>query len=110
MVGKASVETMPYNLTETAHMDILALAERCGVEDIILFGSRARGDHRPRSDIDLAIQGGDFVGFSLRADEEIRTLLFIDVVELNRSVQPELLESIRRDGVVLRGKLPQNVG
>jgi predicted nucleotidyltransferase len=33
------------------------LARAHNVEKIILFGSRARGDNRPRSDLDLAIYG-----------------------------------------------------
>lgn len=32
---------------------------------VILFGSRARGDFREKSDIDLAVEGGDLSGFPL---------------------------------------------
>lgn len=43
-----------------------ALARECGLEKVILFGSRARGDHRARSDIDwpsaAAIQFGSPCG------------------------------------------------
>ena len=45
--------------------ELLALAETCGLSRLILFGSRARGDNRERSDIDLAVSGGDVVRFSL---------------------------------------------
>lgn len=99
---------MHCNLPDRAYADILALAERCGVEDVILFGSRARGDHWERSDIDLAVRGGDTLSFALDADEKIRTLLFIDVVNLNKSVQPELMHSIRREGVALVGQIPES--
>ena len=31
------------------------LAKDCGARKLVLFGSRARGDNRPRSDIDLCL-------------------------------------------------------
>ena len=36
---------------------------RAGVEALYLFGSRARGDHRPDSDVDLLFESND-PGFS----------------------------------------------
>lgn len=85
--------------------DLPALARECGLEKVILFGSRARGDHRARSDIDLAVSGGDPVRFALRAEEELPTLLALDIVNLDGPVQPELLESIRKEGVPLYEKI-----
>lgn len=93
------------NLPKQAHEDILKLAERCGIRDVILFGSRAREQNWERSDIDLAVRGGDVQTFALEADDCVRTLLFIDVVDLDGPELPELFESIRREGVVLRGQL-----
>ena len=84
--------------------ELLALAETCGLSRLILFGSRARGDNRERSDIDLAVSGGDVVRFSLDV-EELPTLLSVDVVNLDGAVQPELLESIRREGITLYEKI-----
>lgn len=80
---------------------IRKLAERNGVNRVVLFGSRARGDNRKRSDIDLAATGGNVAAFSLDVDEETPTLLMYDVVDLDGPVQPELLKEIERDGVVL---------
>ena len=82
--------------------ELLALAKACGLSRLILFGSRARGDNRERSDIDLAVSGGD--RFSLDV-EELPTLLSFDVVNLDGAVQPELLESIRREGITLYEKI-----
>ena len=39
--------------------------ERDGVTHMSLFGSRARGDHRPDSDIDLMIEVNDSQPFSM---------------------------------------------
>ena len=59
--------------------EISALARRCEIERVFLFGSRARGDCRPRSDIDLAIRGGGTTAFILSVDEAVQTLLLFDV-------------------------------
>lgn len=96
---------MDYSLSETLKVEIIDLALQCKLDKVILFGSRARGDNRERSDIDLAIQGGDTVAFAASADEDIPTLLMFDVVDLDKPVQSELLEEIRRDGVVIYEKV-----
>lgn len=81
--------------------EIIELAKKCGVQKVILFGSRARGDNGARSDIDLAVSGGDITRFRLDIDDEVRTLLLFDVVSLDGAVQPSLLASIEREGIVL---------
>lgn len=93
------------NLPQSIVDSISVLARQSNLDRVILFGSRARGDNRERSDIDLAIQGGDTVAFAASADEDIPTLLFFDVVDLDNPVQPELLEEIRKDGVVIYEKV-----
>ena len=81
--------------------EICMLAEKYHVKKVILFGSRARGDYKRTSDIDLAVLDGDFARFSLDVDEETSTLLEYDIVDLNSSVQEALLQSIREEGKVL---------
>ena len=88
-------------VSERVLREIRELAEKHGVEKVILFGSRARGDFRERSDIDIAFTGGDAPRFSLDVDEETYTLLMFDIVNLDRPVQPELLKEIERDGITL---------
>ena len=92
---------MKYDLPERAERDIIALAKRHGIQKVILFGSRARGDNWERSDIDLAVSGGNIADFSYDVDEEVWTLLLIDVVNLDRGVSDELQDEIKRDGVLL---------
>jgi len=68
---------------------------------IILFGSRARGDFSPASDIDLALEGLEEVSLLKELlDEQVDTLLKFDVVDLNR-IPKELREEIEREGIVL---------
>ena len=92
---------MGYNLPKRAKTDIIALARRCGLTKVILVGSRARGDNWERSDIDLAVSGGDTANFILSIDDEIRSLLMFDIVDLDKPAQTELLAEIERDGVII---------
>ena len=91
-------------IREAVLTEIRDLAEKYGLERVVLFGSRARGDYKKTSDIDLAATGGDVVRFSLDADEETSTLLSFDVVNLDRAVPEELRESIEKEGIVLYEK------
>ena len=85
--------------------EIVALAKKYDLNKVILFGSRARGDYRSRSDIDLAVSGGDCIRFSLDVQELTSTLLFFDVVNLEGTVQKELLDSIEKEGVCIYEKI-----
>lgn len=84
--------------------DVSTFARRHGIEEIILFGSRARGTHTERSDIDLAVCGGDFDSFYWDVKEKIHSLLMFDLVELDVGVSEELKTEIERDGVVIYEK------
>ncbi len=85
--------------------EICQLAKKYHVDKVILFGSRARGNYRRVSDIDLAVSGGDFCRFALDVDEETSTLLKYDIVDLDGTVQEELRDSIEREGVILYEKV-----
>lgn len=83
--------------------EILAYAEKNGIDKVILFGSRARGTNHDRSDVDLAVLGGDVMSFKYDLDEHARTLLMFDVVDLaKRGLSKDLLSEIERDGVRLK--------
>lgn len=85
--------------------EIKSFAFKHDIQKVILFGSRARGDYKERSDIDLAILGGNGDLFALDVDEYTSTLLMYDVVNLDKSVQVELLESIQKEGITLYEKV-----
>ena len=92
---------MSIGINDSLKNEIIKLARLYGIRKLTLFGSRARGDFRKTSDIDIAVSGGDVVGFSIDVNEETNTLLKFDVINLDGPVQKELLESIEREGVVL---------
>lgn len=82
---------------------IAALGARYGAERVVLFGSRARGDNRERSDIDLAVFGlpeRSAAPFRL-ALEELPTLLKCDVVLMRDGLDSALAANIERDGVTI---------
>lgn len=78
------------------------LAKHSQVRRAIVFGSRAKGNFRPGSDIDLALDAPD-MPFSelLSIEREIDDLLLpyeTDVVLLTQVESPPLLEHIARVG------------
>ncbi len=80
-------------------------SEPC-VNQLILFGSRARGDARERSDIDLAIDCPSATGMDWRRLKDViddaDTLLKIDAVRYDAlSEKSQLKHSINEEGVVL---------
>jgi uncharacterized protein len=83
-----------------------ALCNLTYVDEIILYGSRARGDYRERSDIDLAIKcpkanDEDWQAI-LRIIEDADTLLKIDCIKFETlELGSELHEAILREGKVL---------
>lgn len=85
--------------------EIRAFARKHQLDKVILFGSRARGDHGRASDIDLAVSGGDILNFTLDVKEEVSTLLTFDIVELEQISKKEFLESINREGILLYEKI-----
>ena len=96
---------MKYDLDKRVEDDIIRIAKKNGIEKVILFGSRARGDNKERRDIDLAVSGGNVLDFSYDVEENAWTLLMFDVVALDRNISQELRDEIERDGVVLYEKV-----
>ncbi|MBT2694476.1 nucleotidyltransferase domain-containing protein [Bacillus sp. ISL-55] len=75
------------------------------IEKVLLFGSRAHGDHSPRSDIDLAIiapdmTSRDWLTFTDTLEEELETLLKIDVINLS-TASKKLVDEVDQCKVVL---------
>lgn len=89
---------MNNNIPGRVLKDVSTFARRHGIEEIILFGSRARGTHTERSDIDLAVRGGDFDSFYWDVKEKTHSLLMFDLVDLDAGVSEELKTEIKRDG------------
>ena len=92
-------------IKENVINEIADIANRCQVDRVVLFGSRARGDFKERSDIDLAFWGGSATDFILAVDEETDTLLMFDIVDMSCCRDEALRESIERDGRTIYEKV-----
>lgn len=88
---------------EQLYSQLAALAAQYGARRLVLFGSRARGDARARSDIDLAVYGMPEKnrGAFWMAAEELPTLLKFDIVHILPGMDPKFLYNIEKDGVTL---------
>lgn len=92
-------------LADQLRLDISTkLADHPEVRRAILFGSRARGEARERSDIDLALEVDDLTDSDwvdlVAALNDLNTLLEIDVINLAESPRA-LSERVQTEGVVL---------
>ncbi len=92
---------MKYNIPDRVLKDILTFARKCEVQKVILFGSRARGTHTERSDIDIAVSGGNFDAFYWEIKENVHSLLTFDIIDLDSGASEELTREIKKDGVII---------
>lgn len=94
----------PYNIPERVVRDICSYSKKNGICKVILFGSRARGTHTERSDIDLAVSGGNFKTFYRDIKEQVHSLLSFDIVDLDSGISDALEKEIERDGITIYEK------
>lgn len=95
---------MNHYLPERITREISTFARMHSVQKVVLFGSRARGNNTERSDIDIAVYGGDFDAFYWDIKEKVHSLLMFDIVEMDDSVSEDLIGEIQRDGVIIYEK------
>ena len=85
---------------------VSAIRSRRPAERIMLFGSRARGDASPSSDIDIAIidpswTRRDIDEVHARLEEDVRTALKIDLLALHLVQNEDLRTRVLREGIVI---------
>ena len=84
---------MKYGLSEETYDKIKKVISNNTKYHFLLFGSRARGNYKKTSDIDIAIVG------NLTSAEKYDIIYKIDLVFIDEITNSKLLESINRDGV-----------
>lgn len=94
-----------FGLNDTVLKQIIDLAQKRNITKVILFGSRARGDFKKKSDIDLAVLGQNIAEFSFDVDELTDTLLKYDIIDLNSNISDELLKNIQNEGIIIYEKI-----
>lgn len=75
------------------------------IDKVLLYGSRARGDFRRTSDIDLAVYTSHTTHSQQNLIEQaiidMSTPLKIDIVFMDRLTKDKLIENIIKDGMVI---------
>ena len=78
------------------------------IERAVLFGSRARGDHREQSDYDVAIYGeliaSDKAALRSFCAEDLPTLHKIDLIFMSEQDGTAIAESIKREEIIFYDK------
>ena len=99
---------MKYGLIDCDFIHInAAIQEFPEIEEVILFGSRAKGNYKKGSDVDLAIKGDRLtyeitLRFADCLNEEKPLPYFFDVVHYEAIAEPMLKVHIDRVGVDLK--------
>lgn len=85
------------------------LAEFDSIEKVILYGSRAMGNYRPGSDIDLTLEGKDITLQTVYALQDKLDDLYLpynfDISIFNHIDNEDLIDHIRRVGKIFYRKI-----
>lgn len=98
------MSTQPFGLPPATLDKLNSVFARHGaIKSVLIYGSRAKGNYRPGSDIDLTIKGGEipFAEF-LQIEDQIDDLMLPYTVDLSQYRQienAELIAHIDRVGV-----------
>lgn len=78
--------------------EVADLCRQFQAKKVILYGLRAKGTARERSDIDIAVSGVDNFELLVEKVEELPTLYSVDMVNMDTCRNQLLLEDIRQYG------------
>lgn len=100
---------MKFGLAEDLILKInLIFAKYPSIEEVVIYGSRAKGNYRPGSDIDITLKGPQIEGSILsKIEEEIDDLnspYLFDISIFNKLKSPDLESHIQRIGQVFYKK------
>lgn len=92
-----------FGLSEKIYKQIIEIIKQYNCK-FVLFGSRARGDYKENSDIDIAIFGkiDEKIEYSIRNSFDLLNIPYtIDIVFVDKGIKEELENSIKKEGVEL---------
>ncbi len=96
----------PFGISNKSYQLILsALSKFSEVEEVIIFGSRAKGNYKTASDIDLAIKGkgcNELLAMKINAylNEELPVPYHVDIINYDGLSNENLKEHIDRVGKI----------
>lgn len=86
-----------YGLSKDELNTIKKVLKTLDIEKVILFGSRAKGNYKKGSDVDLAIIG-DEKQVSYWLNEETNLPYFFDIINLHKITNKNLIDHIQKIG------------
>lgn len=95
---------MKFGLKDEIYKKIVKIAEDNNKYKFKIFGSRARGDYRENSDIDIAIfeNLNKEDEYKIRNEIDLLDIIYkIDLVFIDKKTKAELVKEIRKEGVDL---------
>lgn len=93
---------MKYGLSEISYKKIKEVIDKYSNYEFIVFGSRARGDYKNGSDLDIAVVGNidEKEQFNILNSFDLLDIPYmIDIVFICKLEKKELIEAIKRDGI-----------
>lgn len=92
-----------FGLSEKVYEQIINITEKYNYQ-FVIFGSRARGDYKENSDIDIAIldEVDEKTEYKIKNEFDLLDIPYtIDIVFIKKGIKKELEESIKKEGVKL---------
>ncbi len=78
--------------------EVAKLCRKYNASEVVLYGSRAKGTARERSDIDIAVSGVDRFDELVEKVEDLPTLYQVDLLNKDTCKNALLLENIAEYG------------
>lgn len=77
---------------------IIKICNEFQAKEVVLYGSRAKGTARERSDIDIAVSGVNDFDLLEEKIEDLPTLYSVDVLNMDTCRNELLMEDVRKYG------------
>ena len=98
LYGKISARKVGQVKAEEVIEEVTVLCRKFHAKEVILYGSRAKGTARERSDIDIAVTGVEDFDALAEAVDDLPTLYSVDLLNLDTCRNQLLLEDIKQYG------------
>ncbi|MEJ6949641.1 nucleotidyltransferase domain-containing protein [Natronospora cellulosivora (SeqCode)] len=95
-----------FGISEDIFRKIVGTIEKFpSIEQVYVFGSRARGDFSKGSDLDLALSGENITSKEVNllqdALDNLNTIISIDIVNIDEIEKEKLSNNIKKEGVLI---------
>lgn len=94
-----------FGLSEREIQEILIQVKKFPIKKVGIFGSRARGDYKDTSDIDLVVKGDldffDTLELKRLLEEEVLTIRSFDVINYSLIDDPKFKQQIDKEVLFL---------